>query len=301
MINVLLFVFVCLVGSVSACIVEPPTNHYQALKEQGFLEIGNPSYLRKDYQHLYHSFDRLIDLMSEDPAFFHAMRASEQEFLSSEELKLRYCGTPPSYRDPKKDIQKKHNKIYFQFIKEHYDLLKEGHPLEFEQCSEFFEEMMRIDQLAKNFFSAVLENLAHDCPNIKEAMFGKHEDLTVVSKIVRYRKTDHWGTTPHFDKSGLSLIWDSSDANYDSLVLCIDLQQPSIDKLEKPARKFTYDQGLNSVILIPGSCLSKMGIDILPTLHGVQPLKQEYRYAVISFALIPNIETKDIATDFVDR
>ncbi len=301
MIKFLSVFLIFLSPKVFAVPIEPVSGHYQAIKEKGFLEVGNPLYLQEDYHQLYRCFDDWIDLMTEDEALFLKMKSIEEEFLSFEELRLRYCSTPPSYRDPIRDMQKKHNKIYFQFIKEHYDLLQEKYPDLLQRCPKFFEEMMRIDQLAKKIFLQVLEELAQDSPGIKETLFGKHKSLSVVSKIVRYKKTDQWGTTPHFDKSGLSLIWDSSDINHDSLVLCSDSEHPSIAKLSLPFRKFTYEQGLNSVILIPGSCLSRVGYDIKPTLHGVLPIKQEYRYAVISFALIPDIDTKDIPTDYIEQ
>ncbi len=35
-----------------------------------------------------------------------------------------------------------------------------------------------------------------------------------------------------------------------------------------------------------------------PTLHGVAPIKNPHRFAVISFLLIPDIDMSDIKTDF---
>ena len=235
--------------------------------------------------------------MSNDASFFQEMRGSELEFLSTEEQKLRYCSTPPSYRDPEKDTQKRHQKIYFQFIKEHYDLFKKNHPVLFQRHAEFFEEMLKIDHLSRQYFANILEELDRDAPEVKQALLGKHQELTVVTKIVRYKKCERWGTTAHFDKSGLSLIWNSSDPNYDSLVLCSDTEHPDVNKLAPPVRQCAL-AGVNSVILIPGASLKEVGLNINPTLHGVLPLKNEYRYAVISFALVPDIDTKDIQTDF---
>ncbi|MEI6805485.1 MAG: hypothetical protein WCK49_03135 [Myxococcaceae bacterium] len=286
-------------GNLFSLAFEPPEKHCTALKEQGYVEIEDTSYLQEDYRRLYRSFDRFIEQMTQDELSFQEMRSSETEFLSSEKLKNRYCGTPPSYRDPRQDFQKKHRKIYFQFINEHYTLLKNNHPGLFQKNAEFFEEMMKIDTSARTIYSALFENIDGDCSKIEETLYGKHSNLTIVSKIVRYEQSQDWGTSPHFDKSGLSLVWDSSDANYNCFVLDINTAEPSLNQLRKPKRTFIGAQKSTSVILIPGLCLSKVKINIHPTLHAVLPLEQPYRYAVISFVLVPDIDTKDMATDFV--
>lgn len=270
---------------------EPAEGQFEVLQKQGFIEIANPYMSQQEYGALYDSFDHMIDLLSTDPVLFDALRDSEKEFLAEEKLLKRYCKTPPSYRDPAKDATKKRAKIYFQFIPEHYELLQQKYPAVLEHLADFFEKMQRVDALAKKLFEASLDQFDSDCPGIRTSLYGSHKELTVVTKIVRYKKSEQWGTTPHVDKSGLSLIWDSTDANHDSLVLYNDI----IDQFEKPIRAF----GFNSVILIPGACLSKVNLPIKPTLHGVLPLASEYRHALISFALVPDISTDDIQTDYI--
>ena len=273
---------------------------YDSLKSKGFCEIGNHKFLKSDYERLYQNFDEFIALMSHDQDFAIRVYDFEKEFLSFDECKKRYCSAPPSYRDPRVHSTKRFNKIYFQFIKEHYELLKQNHPdiLDNKVAHDFFQDMDRLDAMAKELFVEVIELLEQSRPGITDILYGKQKELTVISKIVRYEKTEGWGTTPHCDKSGITFIWGSDDDNDDSLVLCEDMQNPSIEKLRKPLRLFSNKENVSSTILIPGSACAKVGIDLKPTVHGVAPIQKEYRHAIISFLLIPDIDMSDIMSDF---
>lgn len=202
--------------------------------------------------------------------FMDAVDLAEKEFASMTPLANRYCSAPPSYRDPKMHKQKKHNKIYYQFIKENYDLLKLKYNdalANNQSAIAFLDTMVAIDQMAKKMFTDILDQMDKDYPGIKAIFYGNHDELTVITKIVRYEKTDNWGTTAHFDKSGLSFIWNSDDDNDDSLMTCKDVLTPSLDLLQKPVRLYGNRPDVSSTILIAGSAFSKVGINIRPTLH----------------------------------
>ncbi len=218
-------------GSQEAC-----EHIYDALKSFGFYEIGNHQFLKKDYNELYNNFDQFIELMSQDEEFSVRIYDLEKEFLSIEQYKQRYCAAPPSYRDPRVHATKRFNKIYFQFIKEHQELIREKHPDIFAYSPEvvaFLQSMEMLDTMARELFTEIIDILEERRPGIKALVYGKHQELTIISKIVRYEKTEGWGTTPHRDKSCITLIWDSNDDNDDSLLLCEDTQNPSIKKLKK--------------------------------------------------------------------
>lgn len=63
---------------------------------------------------------------------------------------------------------------------------------------------------------------------------------------------------------------------------------------------FSQKDDATSTILIPGAACSKVGIELNPTIHGVAPIEKEYRHAVISFLLIPDIDMSDITSDFIE-
>jgi|GEM_PF-1644140 8-oxo-dGTP pyrophosphatase MutT (NUDIX family) len=274
---------------------------FRSLQTRGYCEIGNHHFLKDDYNELYRTFDQFIDLMSNDRDFAIKIHTIEKDFLSIDTQKKRYCSAPPSYRDPREHETKRFNKIYFQFIKEHYNLLCDTETYTYDPSVEsFLKNMEKLDAMARELFSEIIDRLEESRPGIKALAYGKYQELTVISKIVRYEKSEGWGTTPHRDKSCISLIWDSNDDDDDSLLLCEDTQNPSFKKLKKPIRFFSQAEDVTSTILIPGAACSKAGIDLNPTIHGVAPIKKEYRHAVISFLLIPDIDMSEITSDFIE-
>lgn len=269
------------------------------LQERGLIEINNTDMIKNDYHKLYNDFDSFINLIDTNPTFAANLNKSEKEFLINQEQKKRYCGAPPSYRDPQIHKSKRFNKIYFQYIKEYHDQLKLNYMLP-DSANIFLNNMHKLDSIAKIYFGKVLDQLEDNQLNIKKLLYGNNNELTVISKIVRYKKDPlfKWGTTPHFDKSALTLIWNSDDDDNESLIVCEEPNSPSIDKLHKPQRIYADQNNASSTILIVGSAAQNTGLNIKPTLHGVTDFKKDYRHAVISFLLVPDIDMSGFQTDY---
>jgi hypothetical protein len=285
---------------------DPEHNTYlhHLLKQQGFIELGNTMLLKKDYADIYYYFDRFIELMDEDGEFAKEIDATEQQFLSNTHIKSRYCSAPPSYRDPRKHSTKRFHKVYFQFIKEHCTMLEAvGLSSKNPDIKAFFDGMLAIDAASKKMFEQILQHLEPLYPGIIKKAYGQYNELTVITKIVRYEQAENgqWGTTPHVDKSALSLILNSDDPNDESLWLCEDLDNPSIAKMNKPNRIFNRRFDCSSALLIPGAECLKVGFNLKPTVHGVRPITRPYRHAAVSFLLIPDVDMSDIVTDFNDK
>lgn len=275
-----------------------------ALRTQGFFEIANRQFVKKDYNNLYRAYGHFIDVMSINPEISTIIAQSEAEFFQIKEVENRYCSAPPSYRDPTRHAKKINNRIYFQFIKEHYDLLLRRYPkifLENPSLLNFFETLLIVDRMAKEYFTGILDDLEKIHPTIKSAMYGAHRELTVITKIVRYQHINDWHEKPHFDKSGLTLIWDSDDDNHDSLMVCSNNHEPKKEALKLPHRLFGKEKDISSALLITGLCLGTVGFDLKPTLHYVGPIKNQYRHSLISFLLVPDIDTKDLKTEFIEK
>lgn len=269
------------------------------LLKKGYIEIENKSILKENYKTLYKKFDVFIEKMSNDKDFANKVYSSEKMYAANEALKKRYCNAPPSYRDPVTHPTKRFNKIYCQYIVEHHELLKQDETLP-KEALEFYSLMNQVDSASKAIFHEQLQKLEKEKPGIQKLLYGSHTDLTVISKIVRYKKDlEHkWGTTPHFDKSALSLILDSDDKDNDSLLICEDVESPSIESLHKPHRMYAHKEDATSALLIPGLAFKQEKWDIKPTLHGVAAFDNEYRHAIISFLLIPDIDMANLQTDY---
>ncbi len=289
--------------TISSIIISSETNVLDTLNQKGMLEIRNETFLKKDYKEIYKKFDQFIEYIEKNPSFAQDIDTRENDYLSHSDIKKRYCSAPPSFRDPRKNIQKRFDKVYFQFIREHYDLAIENHIdifREKQEALEFLDGMRKLDEYAKEQFSSVIEAIDKTKPGFKGLMYGKHKDLTIISKIVRYNQTESWGTTPHRDKSALTFIWDSTDENDESLIVCPDVHNPSTKGLVVPKRQFSQKDDCTSTILIPGLSLQKVGFPLPATVHGVQAFKTPCRHAIISFLLVPDIDMSSVVADFID-
>ena len=276
---------------------------FDTLDTKGMLEIKNKAFLKKDFQEIYNNFDHFIAYAETDPSFIQSIDMFESEYLSHVDIKNRYCSAPPSFRDPKKNLQKRFDKVYFQFIRDHYDLAMSNHPEIFAnkpEVVEFLDGMRKLDEYAKEQFSKIIDEIEKEKPGFKALIYGKQKELTVISQIVRYNQTESWGTTPHRDKSALTFIWDSTDKNDESLILCPDTHNPSTKGLILPRRQFSQKEDCTSTILIPGLSLQKVGFPLAATVHGVLGFKAPHRHALISFLLVPDIDRSSVVADFKD-
>lgn len=274
-----------------------------ALQAQGFCELANKQFLKLDYSNLYNEYDYFINIMSNNSEVSEIITQSEGDFILIEDQGSRYCSAPPSYRDPNRHA-KINNRIYFQFIKEHYELLLVNSSKIFSDdpnLHKFFDALLNVDKMAKHYFENILNDLEKNHPGIKSTMYGKHKELTVITKIVRYHHIDDWHENPHFDKSALTLIWDSDDDNHDSLMVCSNIHEPRKEALKVPHRLYGKEKEVSSTLLIMGLCSGFVGYDLKPTLHYVRPIKHEYRHSLISFLLVPDIDTKSFKTEFVEK
>lgn len=281
-----------------------PSDIYTSIITKAFAEIDNGYLLKNHYEEIYKNFGMFIETINDNEDLAKLIRETENKFLADAELKDRYCQAPPSYRDPRKNPSKRHDKVYFQFVKEHYQLIQEEYPellIKYPIIKMFLDSMLKLDEISKTLFLQALDKLEKDLPGIKEKIFGDYEELTVISKIVRYEKSEKWGTTPHFDKSALTLIWDSSDPDNDCLLVCEDSNNPTMAAFKKPTRLFTNQDGKTSTLLITGLALPEIDINVSPTAHGVAPIKTEIRYAVISFLLVPHLDMTKLQTDFIEK
>lgn len=283
----------------SACTLFSSSEIHDSLQKNGFLEIENCELLRSNYKTLYQQYDQFIDLMDTDKNFFEAVSHSEKEFVVDSGNRVRYCAAPPSYRNPSVHAKKINNRIYFQYIKEHFDFIKEKCPTIVQKSGDFLNQMALVDRTSKKYFAKIITSLEAQCPGISKVFYGDNEELRVVTKIVRYKKTQDWHEKPHFDKSGLTIIWDNDD-NHQSLMLCKDTKNPTKAGLELPVRSFAGSVYATSALLIGGLCLKTLNYDIRPTLHYVGPIKNEYRHSIISFLLVPGIDTSALQTEFIE-
>ncbi len=271
---------------------------YDDLVARGYVEIGNYRFLKPDYLNLYSAFDSFIDVMEDETSQVQIDRLDEA-FLSNLKHKKRYFDVPVGHQTQGVYFTRPSYKM-FQFIKDYYELMSaDGGPLP-QKAQEFFGGMSKIDAMARDLFERIINLFEKKHPGLKKLFYGDQKELTIVSRIARYDKTEDWSMIPHRDMCSLSLIWDSDEMDEGSLLVCGDSKNPCLKDLQRPLRMFSQKDSVTSTILFAGLGCRKANIPLDATLHAVAPLNKERRHAVMSFLLVPGMYISEDETYFFD-
>lgn len=276
---------------------------HQSIIEKGFFEMLNRAHTKAFYSETYDLYDQFIDQISKDEELSELIQRAESKFVASENQNY-FKGAPTGYRDCNQKFGKKDQKIYFQFCEEYYSLLKksEGDLLKkYPVVSAFFDKLLHIDQHSKLLLTECIDNLETSVKDIGKTLFGCRSSLTVIIRILRYNGNELLCTSPHYDKSGLTLTLDNDDKVEDEKVLIGPYMEDfDFQKLRIAKRKFN-NKNATSGLLFPGACLAKLGLNLNPTPHAVLPARRRFRHSLIAFCLVPGMETQDIATTIVNK
>lgn len=282
-----------------------PANPLDQLKQNGFVEIKNTHATKYDYNGIYRDFEQVILEAQMDEEFADALIALEEAFQNTNYKKI-FCGAPAGYRNCTAEPRKHDNKKYFQFSAEYHDFVRKNHEHVLDAypiLKTFFDKLKHIDSSSKLLFKDIIESLRETHPAVVTAMYGDRRDLTVIIKVLSYDTClTELSTSPHYDKSGLTIILDNDDKVNDRLVLSSYQEKFDFEKLRAPERKFDDNNNYTSALFILGSLLQQQGIDLKPTPHAVLPSQSEHkRHSIIAFALLPNIDTTGVQTMIIDK
>ncbi len=288
-------VFFCLFF---ACSIESThSGIFEKLKMDGFVELKNSHATRQTYDAIYDIFERVVEQAKTDSAFAQMLRDFEESFENTTEYNQIFCGTPAGcYRNYTKKACKNDKKKYFQFSAEYFDFVRTFHKGALETyplLENFFNKLGTVDVGAKTLFKEFLAPLQVNHPDVVETMYGgRWDQLTVIIRVLSYDPSrEDFGTVPHYDKSGFTIILDHDDKVNERLVVGPHHQPFDLSKLKVPQRQFEGGDTYSSALFIAGTLLRYQGIAIDPTPHAVLPIKSKHnRHSLIAFALLPYID-----------
>lgn len=286
--------------------VERQCNMYNNILETGYYEFQNNYFTKLYYRRLYNYFDNFIELISKIPSFEEKVNDFEVKFL--EIYREPFCGTPTGFRDCSKKLNKKDQKIYFQFCTEYYSLIKRDEKAralldEFVFLKIFLNYLDMISNKSKILLNESIDTLERDVPGLRKTLMGDRKELTVVIRLLRYYGgSDKLCTSPHFDKSGLTLLLDNNDpVDAEKFIIGPYRDQFDPNQLSKPKRQFIGNKNYSSTLLFPGACLKLGNLPMNPVPHAALPAPAQHRYSLIAFCLVPNINTTVIQTTVFDK
>lgn len=270
-------------------------------KDSGYLELKNTYLTLPFYTNLYKSFDLFIKELKNKPDLQIQLSEAEKKFRASANGKF-FCSVPLGAKD-RTHCEEKDNKYYFQFTQKYYQALKMNCPKLFLQhpiLNVFLNELQTAQQACERMFDQILDHLRGQDTVLDERM-RKEGKLAVVLKILTYYGKDNSGTSPHYDKSGLTLILDNDDQGPESLVLSPYRAQFESSKLSPVTRLYQKNTRQSSAILLPGALLKHLGSSIMPTPHAVRSFQKNVRHAMIAFALTPNTDVSTVSSQIIHK
>lgn len=256
---------------------------------QGYHEILNENCGQEFFIDIYSKYDTFTNFLDKNPELSQKLFDIDQEFITSYDNAL-YGSPPIGYIDDTKSGKTK--KKYFHFTEDYLHFLTKNYPEQIsnsEEISDLLESLQEISNISRKKFEEVIESMTQEV-KLSEAMHTEDGRLLILVKIVKYEPSNLAASNPHFDFSGLSFLFDNSDADmHESLMIAPYKENLRIEDFVSPNRKYKKDTSNSSLLLIPGLALRDIELPINPTPHGVRRQYQK-RYAIIVFAMVPNIK-----------
>jgi hypothetical protein len=270
-------------------------------KDSGYLEIKNTYLTLPFYTKLYEAFDLFIEELKQNPSLQLQLSQAEQSFRASDAGKF-FCSVPLGAKD-RTQCAEKDNKYYFQFTQKYGHMLKKTLPDLFLQhpiLNKFFGKLQTVHQSCEHMFDQILDHM-HGQDSVLDKVMRKEGKLAIVLKVLTYYGENNSGTSPHYDKSGLTLILDNDDEGPESFVLCPYRDQFESFKLAPVTRSYQKNTFQSSAVLIPGTLLKHLGSQIMPTPHAVKSFQKTVRHALIAFALTPDTDVSGVSSQIIHK
>lgn len=282
----LIITFSIFLLSIACCETAP--SFMDGFKENGYVELRNDDVLRDDYDSLYEAYDVFYSDFKKDELLRQFLIEADKDFKSQDVAKP-FANAPVGYRYS--ENHGKNNKSFYHFTKEYYEfLLKKENPSveSFLSLKRLLEKLSIVDSYSRHNFSNLINKINGEVNGLKDIMYGGTENLTIITKVVRYEKSSgSLSSHPHYDFSGLTLMLDNSDINDENLLLSPYRSEITLDSFKKVSRIYGNSKDYSSCLFIPGLALKLKNLSVPPTPHMVLAIEKP-RFALISFAMVPH-------------
>lgn len=245
------------------------------LNQVGYVEMCDKNHGFETYDSLYACFDELITFLQSNQTWAKKLYIAKERFIRTEDRKFYSTDFFGFYDESER---KGRNQIAFYYSVHFQDFIFSHYPecKQVPQIVNFFERCFAIQQSSRNVFHEAAAQL--DVENI----FEPYGHLPILLKVIKYFPAYNV-SRPHYDGTAFSLFLDSTDNQ--SLLLSSYKSEFIVDDFFSPVRMFSRLCNQNSIVLIPGTCLTDFSL--YPTPHIVEP-SGKVRYATIAFAMRPH-------------
>jgi len=211
-----------------------------------------------------------------------------------------YSGAPVGARDRRMRSDKA-EKTYFQYTREFGHFLR-GHSQSVMDRSVALEAFCTaLDALildSERIFRAAIDMLIEGGDTVLNEHFPQSASLPILIKFIAYHPAERWATTPHYDKSVLTLVLNADDIDEDSFRIGPNALGSSLENLDAPSRSKQSCFERSNGVLFPGLFANPLGLkNIPPSPHGVLPFeKPRLRHSAIAFLMAPGVTSENMTT-----
>lgn len=251
-----------------------------------------------DFARLYAVFDRVFGDQG-DVSVLEDIQSRAEMWCSEDGNRSAFSQAPVGFRDRRLRPDKSH-KAYFQYCREFGYFMRGFRGGSYELSTDFRLLVDALDELvnhAEREFEHVTTAL---CDAFPEHMPRRDElrASSVLVKLLAYYPEANWATSPHYDKSALTMVLNASDIAEDRFRIGPFRHSSDADRLTAPDRAVNDDSEAGTAVVFPGMLWPLMGCDFLmPSPHAVMPLERAtVRYSAIAFQLPSGLATDDLRT-----
>lgn len=252
---------------------------------------------KDSWRHLYSLYDAFVEYVGNHPAKLPLFNETAKKWQSESGLKQFFSGYfSPYFRDTT-DTEGKDNKQTIQFCEPYYRYL-------YQERSELL-EIESFRRLADGLMSHMLSCFSAVVPTVSalgefeqslyQALVPRSAMPPIALRLIRYSSDKVFATNPHVDKSAITVIADTDDAEDDPLLVFGPTTFVGQLKLSDfvPVQKRSDE----SLILL-GAAPREAGFSkFRPSPHAVLPiLTKKVRHSAIFFWLMPYLDLENFDT-----
>ena len=254
-----------------------------------------------DLINIYDLFDRCVNEIDD---LYPLLEKWENEFSRSKESLECWNSVRFGMRDKRPKERTKDRKYYLQFSREYYQWILDNNKKELESrptLLRLFNSLMHVDHLAEKIYKEKINSIIPDDSNRQKLFYTYRQEkrIPISIRLIAYECSGTFNTRAHYDKAAFGLLFPSDDNPNDECLLISPTKKTSFNLSDlKQVVRNQEENSCSHAIMIPGSLLKPIGIDIAPTAHLVLPHDRPLRDVLVAFCNIPNLSNDLAKKDF---
>jgi hypothetical protein len=174
------------------------------------------------------------------------------------------------------------SELFYNHLTKHVESSYHSEPVFARLC----DHMIDVQTKAKTLLLQTAETISGSC--------DVRSSLNVLVKVLLCEPSTHWSTSPHYDRSVLTLAIGADDLEEEGLGFWAYGNENEANEISNLALPRVGSPGGNAAVVFPGMAMRESGISALyPTLHAATPASRR-RHSLVAFLVDLNIDSNNL-------